>query len=350
MRHNISLFERVRENEQLAEKFYQVELKILATLNYADFFETLLNEVAAVFDVPLVWFSLIDDSQVALLLRERYDRQLKGVVNSVERELLERFIGTTDEVVRVNENVHHYLCLLPKQYKQVVRSMALAPIVVDGELVGTLNQASDDVQRFSPSLNPVLLQRLAVIISICLSNVTAHEKLSGLASLDPLTGLFNRRVLEQALQREYQRAVRYTVPLAVVFIDLNDFKIVNDTYGHAAGDLLLQHLATNLKDLSRSSDFVARFAGDEFVMILPETDFDKAENLLRRMVDVVHNKPLVTDAGELLLSLSYGIAALPDPDITAHEQLLKKADQCLYHTKRCHKQRCQLSFAPSAPR
>jgi diguanylate cyclase (GGDEF)-like protein len=348
MRHNISLFERVRENEQLAEKFYQVELKILATLNYADLFETLLNEVATVFDVPLVWFSLIDDNEVAGLLRERYGRQLATVVNSVKRESLERFIGTNEEVVRVNENLHHYLSLLPKKHYQVVRSMALAPIVVDGELVGTLNQASDDDQRFSPSLNPVLLQRLALIISICLSNVTAHEKLSGLASLDPLTGLFNRRVLEQVLQREYARAVRYAVPLAVVFIDLNDFKIVNDTYGHAAGDLLLQHLATHLKDLSRSSDFVARFAGDEFVLILPETDSIKAAKLLQRMVDVVHNKPLTTDTGELLLSLSYGIAALPDPEITTHEQLLKKADQCLYRTKRCHKQGRQLNLTPQS--
>lgn len=337
MRHNVSLFERVRENERLAEKFYQVELKILATLNYADFFKTLLNEIACVFDVPLVWFSLIDDSEVACLLRERYGRQLDTVVNRIERESLQRLIGTKNDVIRVNEELHPYLCLLPKQHNNVVRSLALAPIFVDGALVGTLNQASGDAQRFSPSLNPVLLQRLALIISICLSNVTAHEKLHGLACLDPLTGLFNRRVLEQALQREFNRAVRYAVPLSVVFIDLNDFKLVNDTHGHAAGDLLLQHLATHLKDLSRSSDFVARFAGDEFVLILPETDLIKAAVLLQRMVDIVHRAPLVTVTGELVLSLSYGIASLPDPEIALPEQLLKKADQALYHTKRCHK-------------
>lgn len=338
MRHKTTLFERVRENEQLAEKFYQVELKILATLNYADFFETLLREIATVFDVPLVWFSLIEDSEVACLLRERYGRQLEGTVNLVERALLERFIADDGEVARVNENLHHYLPLLPKEHYQAVRSMALVPIFVDGELVGTLNQADGDKQRFAPCLNPVLLQRLALKVSICLSNVTAHEKLQGLACLDPLTGLYNRRVMEQALQREFNRAVRYELPLSVVFIDLNDFKVVNDTYGHAAGDLLLQHLATHLKELSRTSDFVARFAGDEFVLILPETDFSQATVLVQRMADVLHSIPLAADTGELLLSLSYGIAALPDPEITSYERLLKKADQGLYHNKRTYKQ------------
>lgn len=338
MRHDKSLFERVRENEQLADKFYQVELKILATLNYADFFETLLSEIATVFEVPFVWFSLIEGSEVECLLRERYAGQLEKVVNRVDREVLDRFVDGSGEVLRVNESLHRYLPLLPKQHCQAVRSMAIAPIFVDGELVGTLNQADGDVDRFSPCLNPVLLQRLALKVSICMSNVTAHEKLQGLASLDPLTGLFNRRVLDQVLQREFNRAVRYAVPLSVVFIDLNDFKQVNDTYGHAVGDLLLQHLATNLKALSRSSDFVARFAGDEFVLILPETDLTKATALLKRMTEALHELPVDFDGDELLVSLSYGIASLPDPEVVSHDQFLRKADQCLYHTKRCYKQ------------
>lgn len=337
MRHDKSLFERVRENEQLAEKFYQVELKILATLNYADFFETLLSEIATVFEVPFVWFSLIEGSEVECLLRERYGDQLETVVTRVECEFLDRFVDDNGEVLRVNENLHHYLPLLPKQHYRAVRSMAIAPIFVDGELVGTLNQADGDVDRFSPCLNPVLLQRLALKISICMSNVTAHEKLQGLASLDPLTGLFNRRVMDQALQREFNRAVRYAVPLSVVFIDLNDFKIVNDTHGHAVGDLLLQHLATNLKAMSRSSDFVARFAGDEFVLILPETDLTKATALLTRMTEALHELPVDIEGGELFVSLSYGIASLPDPEVVSHDQLLRTADQCLYHAKRCYK-------------
>ncbi len=338
MCHDISLFERVRENEQLDEKFYQVELKILATLNYADFFQTLLSEIATVFDVPFVWFSLIDGSEVECLLRERYAGQLETVVHRVEREFLERFVDDNGDVLRINEDLHPYLPLLPKEYSQEVRSMAIIPIFVDGKLVGTLNQADADVDRFSPCLNPVLLQRLALKVSICMSNVTAHEKLQGLASIDPLTGLFNRRVMDHVLQREFNRAVRYAVPLSVVFIDLNDFKIVNDTYGHAVGDLLLQHLATNLKALSRSTDFVARFAGDEFVLILPETDLTKATALLTRMTEALHGLPVEIEGCELLVSLSYGIASLPDPEVVSHDQLLRKADQCLYRTKGCYKQ------------
>lgn len=338
MRHDKSLFERVRENEQLAEKFYQVELKILATLNYADFFKTLLGEIAEVFDVPFVWFSLIRGTEVECLLRDRCDCQLEEVISCVDRELVERFVGENKEVLRVNEDLHHYLPLLPQKQYHAVRSLAVAPIFVDGELVGTLNQADGDPRRFSPDLNPVLLQRLALKVSICMSNVTAHEKLRGLACLDPLTGLFNRRVMDQALQREFNRAVRYATPLSVVFIDLDDFKQVNDCYGHGVGDQLLQHLAAQMKELSRSSDLVSRFAGDEFVLILPETDLTKATALLKRMTDTLQQRPLAFDGGELSVSLSYGIASLPDPEVVSHDQLLKKADQCLYRHKRCNKQ------------
>lgn len=338
MRHDKSLFERVRENEQLSEKFYHVELKILATLNFADFFKTLLSEISEVFDVPFVWFSLVKGTEVECLLRDRYHNQLDEVVTCVDLALIERFIGDHKEVLRVNENLHHYLPLLPKEQYQAVRSLALAPIFVDGELVGTLNQADGDARRFSPELNPVLLQRLALKLSICMSNVTAHEKLHGLACLDPLTGLFNRRVMDQTLQREFNRAVRYSTPLSVVFIDLDDFKMVNDNYGHGVGDLLLHHLATQMKELSRSSDFVSRFAGDEFVLVLPETDLEKATTLLGRMTQKLCQCPLVVEGTELSVSLSYGIASLPDPEVISYEQLLKKADQGLYHHKRCHKQ------------
>jgi len=338
MRHDKSLFERVRENERLAEKFYQVELKILATLNYADFFKTLLNEISEVFAVPFVWFSLIEGTEVECLLRERYGRQLESVVQSVDRSLIARFVEDNEEVFRVNESLHLYLPLLPKEQCQAVRSLALAPIFVDGELVGTLNQADGDVGRFSPDLNPVLLQRLALKVSICMSNVTAHEKLHGLASLDPLTGLANRRVMDQALRREFDRASRYGAPLSVVFIDLDDFKQVNDRYGHGVGDQLLTYLAGQMKEFSRASDLVSRFAGDEFVLILPETDLAKANALLERMTQLLHQRPMTIEGGKLCASLSYGIASLPDPEVVSHDQLLKKADQCLYHYKRCHKQ------------
>ena len=346
MLHSKSLFERVRENDQQAEKFNQVELKILATLNYADFFETLLDEVSHVFAVPFVWFSLIRDCEVAHLFKERHGGISATRVSLIERRVLHEYVCDDGGIVLANENMHRYLPLLPRDQSRVVRSVALAPISVDGELVGTLNQADSDASRFAPGLNDVLLERLALKLSICLSNVTAHEKLHGLACLDPLTGLLNRRVMEQALEREFRRAQRYSIPLSVAFIDLNDFKKVNDTYGHEAGDALLQHLARLLQQLSRSTDLVARFAGDEFVLILPQTEAVEAAALMKRMQDKVHQSGVEYSNQMLYLSMCYGLASVPDTAVLSSQQFLKSADERLYTHKKQHKQAVQQQISP----
>lgn len=348
MRHAKSLFERVRENEQQADKFYQVELAILATLNFTDFFETLLEEISQVFDVPFVWFSLIADTDVAAMLQEKQCRGIKDArINLVDRHQLQQLVGYDEDAAHcdnvkamlVNEQIQRYLPLLPRDQYYAVRSIALAPIFLDGKLIGTLNQADVDAQRFAPGLCSVMLERLALKVSICVSNVTAHEKLQSLACLDPLTGLFNRRVMEQALEQEFQRAQRYAAPLSLVFIDLNDFKKINDVYGHDAGDLLLQHIAEQMKNLSRTSDLVTRFAGDEFILILPQTDKDQAVALMRRMQVDLQQQSLDYADSTLPVALSYGIASLPDTEVVSPQQLIKKADQELYTHKRRSKVR-----------
>ncbi|EAT14554.1 sensor domain-containing diguanylate cyclase [Desulfuromonas acetoxidans] len=335
MRHDKSLFERVRENEQLAEKFYKVELKILSTLKFADFFDTLLKEISDVFQVPFVWFSLIADTEVAAMLQQcRGECSERQRINLIDRHQLQRLIGDDLSVQLVNDQLHRYLPLLPKDQHYAVRSIAVAPITLDGIVIGTLNQADVDGQRFAPGLNTVLLERLALKVAICLSNVTAHEKLRSLACLDPLTGLLNRRVLGQALQREFDRACRYETALSVVFIDLNDFKQVNDNHGHDAGDLLLQYLADCLQRYSRTTDLVARYAGDEFVLVLPQTDGENAGLLMERLDKELSRQGMLYGDALVAVSLSYGVASLPDGDVSSPEQMLKKADQALYRHKR----------------
>ena len=335
MRHDKSLFERVRENEQLAEKFYRVELKILATLRFSDFFDTLLKEISDVFQVPFVWFSLIADTEIAAMLQQCAGNCADGNrINLIDRHQLRGLLAEECSVQLVNERLQRYLPLLPRDQHYAVRSIALAPITLDGVLIGTLNQADINAQRFAPGLNTVLLERLALKVAICLSNVTAHEKLQSLACLDPLTGLLNRRVLGQALEREYERACRYCTALSVVFIDLNDFKLVNDRHGHDAGDLLLQYLADCLQRHSRNTDLVARYAGDEFVLVLPQTAGEKAVMLMERIVGELSRQGMLYGDTLVPVSLSYGVASLPDNSLTGAGQMLKKADQALYRYKR----------------
>ena len=178
-----------------------------------------------------------------------------------------------------------------------------------------------------------VLEQLAIKVSFCFSNVVAHEKLQFMAFYDPLTGLLNRRVMESILKREFVRVQRYKTPLSVAFIDVNDFKQINDTFGHATGDDLLKHIASLLVDMSRESDVATRFAGDEFVLICPETSANSTETMLMRLNGYIKDHPLVMESNKIPFSISYGIASTEDETILDPSALLKKADEALYWMK-----------------
>jgi diguanylate cyclase (GGDEF)-like protein len=237
----------------------------------------------------------------------------------------------------VDSNTDRFAPLFPAAAAWQVGSLALVPIWMDGEVIGSLNFGDTDPHRYTPDLDPQLLRRLGVKVSVCLSNVTAHEKLSFLAFHDALTGLLNRRVMANVLAREVDRSRRYGHPLSVVFIDVDDFKAVNDTHGHECGDALLQHLAGILSGCCRVSDIVARFAGDEFVLILPEGDEQSARHLMDRICGRVGNEPLQTPSATVPYAISFGIAALKADAPETPEALLQRADQQLYRVKRSKK-------------
>jgi diguanylate cyclase (GGDEF)-like protein len=126
---------------------------------------------------------------------------------------------------------------------------------------------------------------------------------------------------------------RYKTPLSVAFIDVNDFKQINDTFGHATGDDLLKHIASLLVDMSRESDVATRFAGDEFVLICPETSANSTETMLMRLNGYIKDHPLVMESNKIPFSISYGIASTEDETILDPYALLKKADEALYWMK-----------------
>ena len=332
------IIERLRVNEEIARKFYLVETKILSILNFRDFFDVLLTEIRENFNVSYVWISIIKKSGLSKLIRSvGSSDMLKEHLNMIDRTQFKALIGDGMQPVLVNRNLKPYFKLLPRGKQYDIQSLAVSPISLEGEVVGSLNQADISVSRFEPDLDTDFLEHISVKVSICLSNVVAHEKLKFLAYHDPLTNLLNRRVMEDVLKREYTRAVRYQNSLSVVFIDLDDLKKINDTYGHNLGDALLQHVADKLRNMCRETDVVARFAGDEFVLILPQTSPENAEILISRLVKDLAKHPLKKRRNTIPVSVSYGLAATDDKSIKSHLQLLKKADQNLYQAKKIKK-------------
>jgi diguanylate cyclase (GGDEF)-like protein len=329
-----ALLERLKENEEIAQKFHEIETSILSILNFRDLFEVLLTEIQEKFRVPYTWISFIAKSEVSgLVATLESSALLKERLNIVERDLFMELIGKHKKTLLVNKDIKPFFKLLPQNSKYFIKSIAVVPISLDGEIIGSLNQADFEAARFQPGMDTTLLERLALKLSLCLSNVTAHEKLKFLAFHDPLTGLLNRRVMESVLKREFSRAKRYQSPLAAIFIDLDEFKTVNDTYGHNRGDELLRYVADMLVAISRDSDVVARFAGDEFVIILPETTFRNAAILIKRLQTELRERPLEFDGHLVPVAISFGIATTEESDLRDAALLLKKADDRLYEDK-----------------
>lgn len=338
------ILERLKRNEEIAEKFNEIEVSILTTLNFQDFLEKLLSEISNKFAIPHTWISIIQDSSIA--------GQLNAVQNSALLSTSTAFVGRSDFLritgnslapILANARLDRFRCLMPNTRGWQMGSLSIAPITLDGEVVGSINQADPDARRFEPGIDTSLLERLAVKISLCLSNVNAHERLRFMAYHDPLTRLLNRGVMERILNREFQRAKRYLTDLTILFLDLDDFKGINDTHGHDAGDRALCHVADGLVGLKRDSDVVARFAGDEFVVILPNTSTAQAEHYISRVKAWLGAHPLQEPSGLVSIQLSHGVASVRSPKIHAAQEMIKLADRNLYRAK--EKKNCRSTRA-----
>ncbi|MDD5167979.1 MAG: sensor domain-containing diguanylate cyclase [Syntrophales bacterium] len=318
----------LKENDEIGRKFFEIQTIILATLSFEDFFSKLLGAIREKFGVPYVWLSLVHPSKVTTLVNRPAQSEF---IKHITKDELIAIVGTGNRPVLMNSNLDRVSCLLPERSTFDFESIAITPIMLDGDLIGSFNQADPSPERFHSGLDPMFLAQLGLIVSICFSNVAAHEELQILAYNDSLTGLLNRRAMEPFLRRELARAKRYGTPLSLVFVDLDDFKPVNDRFGHDRGDEMLIYVAAAFKELSRESDIIARFAGDEFVLILPGISRAEALFFMERLKNYFDKHPLLFGDSEVRARFSYGIASGREAENA--EGLLKMADTELYVAK-----------------
>ena len=209
------------------------------------------------------------------------------------------------------------------------------PMMGQGEALGVLhlqcgNASNDPVNRLSEAK-----RRLAVTAAgqLALANLRLRETLRMQSIRDPLTGLFNRRYMEESLARELRRAGRNQRRLGIMMLDLDHFKRFNDTHGHEAGDTLLRELGEFLRTRTRREDIACRYGGEEFVLVLPEATIEVTRQRGERLGDEF-KRLNVQHRGQSLgaVSLSIGVAVFPDHGLTV-EDLLRASDQALYRAK-----------------
>ncbi len=160
------------------------------------------------------------------------------------------------------------------------------------------------------------------------------RKLEQLATHDPLTGLYNRNAMNTFLSREFSRSARYGHPLTMLMVDLDHFKEVNDEHGHLAGDMALTYVASILAESVRKTDTVARFGGEEFIMLMPEMGADEAERFAERLREKIASQPISLQSGvRLTMTASFGVACYPD-HANSIDDLLIRSDNAMYAAKR----------------
>lgn len=234
-----------------------------------------------------------------------------------------------DLVVVPDMNQHPLYANAPSEWKGAIIG---SPLRIANQVVGVMNLAFQEPREFSEStLRMITL--LADQAAIAVRNAHLHAVAQEEALTDTLTGLPNRRAFDQQLSEEIRRSARYKHKFALVMMDLDGFKRVNDSYGHNFGDRVLRELAQCLRYRVRDTDFLSRFGGDEFVLLLPETSLEDAALISSKLNAATQDCQIHwPDKAGIELTLSTGIASYPADAKTA-EALIELADQAMYGLK-----------------
>jgi diguanylate cyclase (GGDEF)-like protein/PAS domain S-box-containing protein len=218
-----------------------------------------------------------------------------------------------------------------------VKSYIGVPLKVHGQVIGFISLFSGTVNFYSIN-DAERLKPFANQAAIALENARLYSETQLKADTDELTGLKNRRSFFEMGSREIERAIRFKHPLAALMIDLDNFKDVNDNFGHPVGDRLLKELADVFKGKLRNVDLIARYGGDEFIVLLPENDIKAATDVAERICHSIAKIRIETTQGKAKVTASIGVAIL-DKGMTTLSALVEHADRALYNAKKFGKNR-----------
>ena len=221
-----------------------------------------------------------------------------------------------------------------------IRSWLGVPLEIHGVVEGALAVQSRAPHAFAPG-RVRLLEAIGAQAAVALENARLYE----LAMVDGLTGLFVRRYFDARLDEEVERSKRFGTDFSVVMMDIDDFKQLNDTYGHPVGDRLLRGISETVRRQMRAVDTAARYGGEEFAMILPRTAMIDAYNQAERIRQQIADYRLAADEVVLSVTASFGIASYPESGADGAEALIRLADRALYRAKRTGKNRVELYWS-----
>ncbi len=277
--------------------------------------------------------------EVERRLRDVIDKQghLKEELTEAQRRLKTMLAGFVDRLAEFSATTGQYHDAIGRCAERVAKAEAITELsdVVE-EILQQTRVAQESAQRSHTEINS--LKDQVEMANVEIGRLQQElDQASELVRHDPLTGTLNRKGMDDALEREIARARRRETPLCVGLLDVDNFKQLNDTYGHRAGDDALKHLADVIRENVRPQDSVARYGGEEFLVLLPDTDTDDAAAALTRLQRALTKRYFLADNKKLLITFSAGVTRIGDDE--SAQGAIERADRAMYLAKRAGKNR-----------
>ncbi len=277
-----------------------------------------------------------EDNELKVVAHRGYS---ESEINEFSLPLEESFIykatnGKLDTVAMINDvsDFEIFVPLETTEGEYYIKSSIVAPLYVKNVFYGCINLDAIYENAFDEK-DLKLMEFIQTNTEIAISNYIMNHANFYLATHDPLTGVYNRSYFYQLFETFKERATRYNEIFHLVMFDLNSLKYINDNFGHLAGDEAIKTFAKRLSVIIRRSDVFARYAGDEFIAIFLNTDYDSLNNRLNELLDNMERSSIVVDNGSIIVSFSYGIATFGE-DSTSLDELIRIADKKMYEMKK----------------
>ncbi|MBK7319415.1 diguanylate cyclase [Candidatus Villigracilis affinis] len=368
-----------QDQRKTAEALQLASAALTRTLDYDQVIDNILERVSTVIPFDTCNVMMIEKGDIARVYRGRGYEQV-GTASTLQSTTLNvstviglRRMYETRQPILILDATHDSEWIYSRPEHNWIRSYIGAPIILRDTVVGFLNAMSG-----TPNLyNQVLAERLqafAYHAAIALENARLYKQaqeeiaerikiedellhhrhhleelvkertreIHRMAITDPLTGIFNRRHLISLGERAINHSKRYSHTLTAMMIDIDYFKKINDTYGHAAGDEALRKLADQIRQALRTTDILGRYGGEEFVVLMPETDLASGHKIAERLLHMVRELNIRSDKTEFGITISVGLAEQSQANAQTLDDLIDQADKALYTAKQSGRNRVVL--------
>lgn len=326
---------------QKIETYSQLKVfveKLSLCLTQEDSAHMLCREVGKFFahaDVTVIVYALDASTGELAIVASEYNRHPVNV-KSKRGDVFDRWIMQNMQPLYLEDTKNDFRFdqdKVEEEQTRQVRSVLSAPLAIHTKLIGILRLDSPEPGKFHKE-DLRFLKAIGDVAAVAIENAQLYDKVEDLAIRDSLTGLYLRRYMTERLQEELARHLRRDKPVAFLMLDLDHFKQYNDSFGHAAGDIVLRHLAALMRrHFAAPGNLLCRYGGEEFCVVMPECSKEEALALANNFVRLVEDEELMLRREKTPVTVSVGVAVFPR-DARTKEELIQKADHALYEAKR----------------